>query len=120
MLKLKIVVPSFTIFFLFGCAANKLNDNAANLINSEQKIPESCVLVGQVSGSQGNLITQSYTSGENFEIGATNEMRNNAAALGANYVQVVSVHADNNMFGGKMNTTNIGNAYKCSESAVLK
>lgn len=120
MKKLKIFILSFTIFFLIGCAANKLNNNAAALINPDQKIPNGCVLVGQVDGSQGNLITQNFTSGENFDTGATNELRNNAAELGANYVQVVTAHADTNMFGGKMSTTNIGNAYKCSESTVIK
>lgn len=67
-----------------------------------------------------NLITQNFISGDNFATGSINELRNNAAELGANYVQVVNSHADSNMFGGKMNTTNIGNAYKCSESALVK
>ena len=120
MIKVKTAMCCSVILILVGCAANKLNNNAATLISPDQKIPDNCVLVGQVSGSQGNAITQNFTSGENFATGASNELRNNAGDVGANYVQLVTEHSDKNMFGGKMNTSNIGNAYKCTESALVK
>lgn len=54
-----------------------------------------------------------------------NDLKNKAGEIGANYVQLLTNKAGQtgswNSYGGSMNQTNVtnlGNAYKCPESAI--
>lgn len=109
-------------FILIGCASNKLNDNAAAVVVApdSQNVPAGCKELGLVSGSQGNILTINFTSGSTLSNGAMNELKNNAALMGANYVQVLTSQTDPNLHGGFLSVNNFGTAYKCSESSIDK
>ena len=68
------------------------------------------IFLGEVVGSQGTWITGDWTSNENLIIGARNELRNKALALGGDIVHVQSSEST----GGLQvtNTTVVGKVYK--------
>lgn len=112
-----------------GCASIELDHSAQRVIASPNPAPKSCKYVGQVTGNQGNFFTGAWTSNKNLEQGAMNDMKNEAAKLGANYIQLVTNRAGNtgslssyngNISGGmeQTNVTNLGNAYRCPGAAI--
>lgn len=115
-------------FLIIGCSSIKLEGNAQQVmvVNSDQKIPAGCKYLGQASGSQGNFFTGTYTTNENLAIGAMNDMKNKAAALGGNYVQLLtnqaSVTGSGGLVGGGLQQSgvvNMGNVYNCPESSLF-
>jgi hypothetical protein len=110
---------------LAGCAAVQLNPGAAQVRITTNE-PQGCKYLGEVTGNQGNFFTGGFTSNANLETGARNEMKNEAAKLGANTVQMLTNRAGQTgsmslaggTGGGSMEQTNVtytGIAYKCPE-----
>ena len=114
---------------LVGCAAHPLSDGAeaVRILDSE---PENCTFIGEVVGSQGNWLTADYTSDKNILVGARNQAKNQAAAIGANIIVIkksvdnsnegVSAYGDSDFLGvsstkGTYSSTLIGDAFKCTE-----
>ncbi|MBM4132964.1 MAG: DUF4156 domain-containing protein [Nitrospira sp.] len=110
---------------LAGCAAAPLMPEAhqVRIVTNE---PTGCKYLGEVTGNQGNFFTGSFTSNANLETGARNEMKNEAAKLGANVVQMLtnragqtgSMSLSGGTGGGSTEQTNVtytGIAYKCPE-----
>jgi hypothetical protein len=125
--KISLILASALV--LAGCASIELDQRASKVIASPNPAPKGCKYVGQVNGNQGNFFTGQYTSNRNLEIGAMNDMKNQAAKLGANYVQMIVNRAgntgsmsmnDGNGAGGmaQTNVTNMGNAYACPAKAI--
>ena len=102
---------------LCACAATPLAPGAAAVFVSSTEPPPDCVFVAEVQGSQGNFWTADFTSDANLIAGARNELRNAAAALGADYVRVETESFSHNTaddsFGGTYSAVVIGNAYRC-------
>lgn len=116
----KILILTVFGLILGGCASIQLNPGADKIIASPNKPAKNCHYVGQVVGNQGNFFTGGFTSNRNLEEGAMNDMRNQAARMGANYIQIINSRAGtsgsfNGNGGGvqQTNVTNIGNAYIC-------
>lgn len=112
-----------------SCASIPADPQAARIIASPNPAPKGCKYLGQVVGNQGNFFTGGFTSNRNLEEGAMNDLRNKAARLGANYVQIVSNRAGvtGSMSGShgymsgsteQTNVTNLGNAYLCAPKSV--
>lgn len=110
---------------LAGCAAAPLMPEAhqVRIVTNE---PAGCKYLGEVTGNQGNFFTGGFTSNANLETGARNEMKNEAAKLGANVVQMLtnragqtgSMSLSGGTGGGSTEQTNVtytGIAYKCPE-----
>lgn len=128
-MRLKTLVSCVFAFAVVGCAATKLSSSATDVVVSNgHKVPDGCKYLGQVVGNQGNEFTGSVTSNQNMAIGAMNDLRNKTAALGGNYVQLLTNQASVTGSGGgfddlggsiqQTNVTDIGNAYNCPESAI--
>ncbi|ASK79880.1 hypothetical protein CF386_10020 [Paraphotobacterium marinum] len=113
----KIIFLTLIVSFISGCAAIKLNPNAKNVIVTPEKPDKDCKYLGSVSGDQGNSFTGEYTSNKNLEIGAMNDLKNNAAALGANYVQLITNRAASDSNGqqtsNQTSVSQVGNAFFC-------
>lgn len=116
-----------------GCASIPMDPKAARVIASPNAAPKECKYVGQVVGNQGNFFTGGFTSNNNLEEGAMNDLRNKANRLGANYIQLVTSRAGvtgstsgafdghgGYMSGGSQqtNVTNLGNAYSCPPKLI--
>jgi hypothetical protein len=104
-------------FSMVGCAAASLKPGAEKIRISNQE-PKNCKFLGEISGSQGNAIVGGWTSNENLELGARNEMKNKALDLGANVIQLLT-SADGSTIGqyggSKTSHSLMGNAYLCNE-----
>lgn len=112
-----------------GCASQVLTPQAQRVIASPNPAPKGCKYRGQVVGNQGNFFTGGWTSNRNLEEGSMNDLKNQAANLNANYVQLINSRAgetgsvssyNGNISGGihETNVTNIGNAYFCKPSSI--
>ena len=108
-----------------ACSSIELSSNGTKVLVSPNAAPAGCKFVGQVVGNQGNFFTGDWTSNKNLEEGAMNDLKNKAGEIGANYVQLLTNKAGQtgswSSYGGSMdqtNVTNLGNAYKCPQSAV--
>lgn len=109
-----------TVAVLAGCSAKPQNSGSEQILLTSHKAGENCQYLGEVRGTQGNLLTATFTSDEDLILGARNELRNQAAKMGANYVVLEQQNQSINLggFGGAYNSTLFGNAYKCPQSAV--
>ncbi len=122
----RIVAVVTAVLGLSSCAAVRLNSNAERVIASPSKAPMGCKFLGQVSGNQGNLISGKFTSNQNLDEGAQNDLRNKAAAKGGNYVQIVTNQASSyggtsSGFGGGLEQTGdtaVGNVYRCIPKSI--
>lgn len=105
---------------LCSCASIEVDPMATHVLITPIAPAKNCKYLGQVVGNQGNFFTGSWTSNKNLEVGAMNDLKNQAAKLGANYVHLITNRAGNtgslDQFGGSLeqtNVTNLGNAYSC-------
>lgn len=101
---------------LAGCAAIRVTPKGTLVELTNDKPTGDCKALGEVIGSQGNWATGDFTSNKNLMLGARNDLRNKAAALGGNVVHVQNL-SNTNAAGsaGTTNTTVIGMAYKCQQ-----
>jgi hypothetical protein len=85
----KTICCTFTVFLLSACAPAQLNAGAQRIkiVTSE---PEGCKYLGEVTGSHGNAFTGAFTSNQDLETGARNEMKNAAAKLHADMIQLLA------------------------------
>jgi hypothetical protein len=107
----------FSVALLSACAAKPIKPGAEKIYVSELPPPEGCVFLGEVQGSQGNFWTADFTSDRNLLTGARNEMRNQALALGANYVVIETQSHSHNTgqgIGGTYSSVIFGNALDAS------
>ena len=114
------LTSSILLISLVGCSANQLNPNASKVQISSAAAKDSCTFIDTVTSSQGNFFTGGFTSNNNLQTGAYNEIRNQAAKKGGNYVQIISTQAGNTGSmagnGGAYQQTNYsitGSVYKC-------
>jgi len=119
-MKILLTPLAVTAALLAGCSAKPQHAGSEHILLTGHKAGENCRFLGEVRGTQGNLLTASFTSDEELILGARNEVRNQAAALGANYVVIEQQNQSVNLsgFGGAYNSTLFGNAYKCPQPAM--
>ena len=121
-----------SVFFLSlsACTAIQIEPGASRIIASPNPAPASCKYLGQVFGHQGNAFTGGFTSNRNLEVGAMNDLKNQASRLHANYIQIITSRAgvtgsyssNSNGYGSgsseQTNITNVGNAYLCPSESI--
>ncbi|MEM9533123.1 MAG: DUF4156 domain-containing protein [Pseudomonadota bacterium] len=107
---------------LIGCSAIEPQSGAGTIVVSRQPAEPHCRLLGEVIGNQGNFVTAVFTSDRALMEGARNDLRNKAAALGANYVVIESENyseTSEDSIGGTHAAVLVGNAYHCQERPLL-
>lgn len=124
MINKKILTVSIGIVFLASCSSVQLNPVASKVQISRAAPAKDCKFVNTVTATQGNFFTGSFTSNNNLQEGAYNKVRNEAAEMGGNYIQLISSQAGNtgggNSFDGNFdyssqqtNYTVTGSVYNC-------
>lgn len=118
---MKFIYTSILLASLAGCSAVPLQSDAkfVRLTNSEPT--SECRFLGDVTGNQGDFFTGEFTSNENLETGARNDLKNKAYAMGGNVIYLLTQRAGQSgsfdtEFGGGISQTNVtlsGNVYKC-------
>lgn len=119
----RLLGPPLIVGSLIGCAAAPLEQPAAvNVIVTRNAPADDCIYVGEVLGSQGNFWTAEFTSDEDLIVGARNRMRDEAYAIGANFVQIELENQSHNTAdlsaGGVFSSVIIGNGYDCPSYRV--
>ena len=112
---MKYLIIGISTLAIIGCAAKEIAPGSEKIMLTSHAAPSHCEFIGEVSGSQGNIMTSDFTSDENLIKGARNEMRNKAFELGANFVVIENQSQSQNTSGsgGAYNATIIGNAFIC-------
>ena len=98
---------------LAGCAATSVTPQGAavELVTAR---PAGCKVIGEVVGKQGNVFSGDFTTNENLMIGARNDLRNRAAAMGGNVVHMQdTLNATHPYSAGAVSTTIVGTVFAC-------
>lgn len=96
-----------------GCAATETTSKGA-AVEIVTERPTGCRLLGEAVGKQGNAFTGDFISNENLMIGARNDLKNKAAAMGGNVVQAQSMLNGTHPYSsGAISSTVIGNVFAC-------
>jgi hypothetical protein len=122
----KLLMILILIGLICSCASIETDPKGRRVIASSNPAPKGCRYLGDVTGNQGNYFTGGWTSNRNLERGARNDMKNEAAKIGANYVEIINSRSGttgsyNAGFGGSMTETNVtysGNAYYCPSRLI--
>lgn len=117
----------FAILIIAGVSACssiplKPGANLVRLTNNEPGLE--CKFLGDITGNQGDFLTGEFTSNEDLESGARNDLKNKAFDMGGNIIYLLTQRAGqtgsfNNEFGGGISQTNVtlsGNVYQCPNS----
>lgn len=119
---MKKIAVVFLAAFVAACAAIPINPGAERIRVTNSEPGKECKFLGDVTGSQGNSFTGPWTSNENLETGARNDIKNKAAAMGGNVVAILTQRAgltgSSGKYGGSIQQTNVtvaGNVYNCPE-----
>ncbi len=99
---------------LTGCMAHSVTPQAQKVV-IVQSLPTQfqCTYKGEVVGSQGNWLTGGWTTNRNLALGARNDLRNEAAKLGANVVVITETLNSTDEDNSLENITHVGRAYIC-------
>lgn len=108
-------ILGIAILAVASCKTAGLNQDAQQVVASRSPAPHGCASVGYLVGRGGGSFGGAYISNEDLVEYALNDLRNQAAGLGANYVQ----HDPPEMGNGGGTTTTVtisGTAYRCDST----
>ncbi|WP_159567256.1 DUF4156 domain-containing protein [Budvicia diplopodorum] len=112
-MRIKALLCLTTMALLAGCStSNQLNGAGQQVRLVNDKPGAQCQLLGEITGSQGNWLSSGETSSSID--GATNDLRNKAAAMGGNVIYG-TVGASDSFWSGfvPLDTKVIGQVYRC-------
>ncbi len=110
------ILSALAIVAIFaGCSAIQLTPGAERIIASKNPAPKGCKFLGSVIGSQGGAFVGGYTSNKNLAEGSMNDLRNKAAGMGANYVQLETDRAG--VTGSGSGSVSYGHGFMSSHQA---
>jgi hypothetical protein len=114
------MLSALALSLVTGCAATALRPGAERIMVTHAPPPRECKFAGTLVGNQGGSFPGPFTSNRNLAQGAMNDMKNQAQAIGANYVVLETTTAGNTisggrhgMSGGQTDVTHVGNAFIC-------
>ena len=111
--KLTTAAAATVATLLAGCATAPATPQGAAVELITQR-PANCKFLGEVTGSHGNVFSGDFISDEKLIQGARNDLRNKAAALGANVVQVQdTINSRHPYSAGIVKSTVVGAALAC-------
>lgn len=109
---IKLGLYSLILLFFIGCSnKNVLQPNASKVrIYNTIENKTACTYLGDVIGSEGALYNFLFISNHDLTLGARNDLRNKAQALGGNIIEI-----ENHTLGYQTSTVYVGNVYRCEE-----
>ncbi|TQV88829.1 DUF4156 domain-containing protein [Aliikangiella coralliicola] len=107
---------------LSACQAIKLSPGAEKIRLTHKEPGKECQFLGDITGNQGDFFTGGFTSNEQLETGARNDLKNKAHTMGGNVIYILTQRAGqtssyDSEHGGGSSQTNVtltGNVYRCS------
>lgn len=104
---------SWSALVLIGCSATPVSQKGTAVEITTER-PQNCRMLGEVIGSQGNAFSGDFTRDETLIQGARNDLRNKAAELGANVVQIQNtLNSTHPYSAGAIKSTVVGIAFDC-------
>jgi hypothetical protein len=100
---------------LLACSTPALSPAAAHVAVTRNPPPSSCTTVAYLVGEGGGTFGGACISNDDLINYALNDLRNKAAARGANYVQSDAPQLGNGK-GTTTTATITGTAYRCAEA----
>ena len=112
---------SLFAFCLAGCQAIQLAPGAEQIRITMKEPSQECQFIGDITGNQGDFFTGEFTSNENLETGARNDLKNKAFSMGGNTIYLLTQRAGQTgnfdpEFGGGIAQTNVtlsGSVFSC-------
>jgi hypothetical protein len=105
------VLVLLTLYLLGGCAVVQPDPAAAHVrLTANPDIAENCEYLGEVIGTEGHWYTYLFISNEALMQAALDDLRNKAAAKGANMVHIDDPHDFSS------SVTLLGLAYHCNRT----
>ena len=119
--KYKLILIFLLIMTIIACSVTPPNGNRAKNMYISSKFPVGCEYKGLIFSSDGNWFTGIFTANLNIILSSRNKLKNQAAANGANYIQLMGTHADDSALfvGGNQNVVFTGQAYYCKNIAEV-
>ena len=106
---LLILTNSLFLLLLNGCSSMPLEDSAASVkVYYSLAEKTNCEYIGDVIGSDGNIMTYLFTSNVNLTHGALNDVRNKAMMMGGDTVFILR-----EQLLYTTTTTFVGSVYSC-------
>jgi hypothetical protein len=103
------IIVSYIGLLGSGCAHVELESQAGSIkVMYSHTEQAGCEYLGDVIGSDGNLMTYLFISNRNLTRGALNDIRNHARALGGDTVYIIR-----EQLKYTTSTTFLGSAYNC-------
>lgn len=99
-----------------GCASIPVRPGAEAVRVTKQEPGADCRFLGEATGSQGNVFSGAFTSNAKLEDGARNDLKNQAAVMGGNWVVLIT---ERSAFSGSdkgVSQTSVvlsGNVFRC-------
>jgi Domain of unknown function (DUF4156) len=112
---LRSLAVALPALLLSACAPIPIVPGAERIKLTNQE-PTGCENLGEVVGTQGNMISGGWTSNESLVLGARNDLKNKAQALGANVVHLLTntTGQASGRYGGSTTSSHLlGTAYRC-------
>jgi len=109
---MKVSLKLLLLLFLVGCNATNALEPSASKVRIYNSIEDktTCKYLGEVIGTEGVLYNYLFISNHDLTMGARNDLRNKAHALGGNVIEI-----DNNPVAYQTSTVFVGNVYNCKE-----
>lgn len=113
-MRMKALLCLATVALLAGCSTtNQLSGTGQQVRIVDTKPDAQCQFLGEITGSQSNWLSSSETSSSRD--GATNDLRNKAAAMGGNVIYGATGVGETFWSGfAPLDTKVSGQVYKCA------
>ena len=118
---MKYIFAIMIIVGLSACSSIPLKPEAKFVRLTKNEPDRTCQFLGDITGNQGDFFTGEFTSNEDLESGARNDLKNQAYDIGGNVIYLLTERAGqtgsfHHEYGGGTSQTNVtlsGNVYYC-------
>ncbi|GAB5379610.1 MAG: DUF4156 domain-containing protein [Aliiglaciecola sp.] len=121
---MKYLLFSMAVLGISACSSIPLEPGAKLVRLTNAEPTNECKFLGDITGNQGDFFTGEFTSNEDLETGARNDLKNKAYRMGGNVIYLLTQRAGqtgsyHGEFGGGLSQTNVtlsGNVYYCQNN----
>jgi len=112
-IKPKIII---SLCFLITACVTPLQEGAEEVLIVNVKPAEKiCEFLGQISASEGGMVSGDFMRDSKIKLGAINQLKNKALLMGGNAVYIEeNFNALTHLTPRTLNQTNIGLVYRCT------
>lgn len=104
--------------FAAGCASIQVRPGAETVRVTNQAPGANCRFLGEATGSQGDIWSGAFTTNANLESGARNDLKNKAASMDGNWVELLTERSAISGSESGVSQTSVilsGNVFRCPD-----